>query len=137
MKYIAAMIPLALDLFFKNKIEQQPDTAFPRRIFHELITLEKHHNYGFCLNRAEKYPEMVTSVTCGLYAGFAVALAGTKRLSHSLIFFGALSNLIDRLIHGYVVDYFRLPFQAIHHLIMNLGDLSIFLGCLLMLIEEE
>ncbi|MCX6778978.1 MAG: signal peptidase II [Candidatus Magasanikbacteria bacterium] len=49
----------------------------------------------------------------------------------SLIFLGALSNLADRIWHGFVIDYFFLyPISY-----FNLADLLIFTGIILLIIK--
>jgi signal peptidase II len=46
------------------------------------------------------------------------------------IIFGALSNFIDRLAYGYVIDYFYLKYFAV----FNLADVAISFGAILALI---
>lgn len=41
---------------------------------------------------------------------------------------GSLSNLYDRYIRGYVVDYFSLRFGPLKEVVFNLGDIFILLG---------
>ncbi len=53
-------------------------------------------------------------------------------LAVSLIILGALSNLLDRLIFGYVIDYINLFFWPI----FNLADAMIIVGIGLFFIEE-
>jgi signal peptidase II len=56
----------------------------------------------------------------------------TKRLSHQLalsfMIAGGLSNVIDRLISGFVVDFLSLPWGALEHVFFNIADLSIVTG---------
>ncbi len=47
-----------------------------------------------------------------------------------LILLGALSNLLDRLAYGYVIDYFYLQYFSV----FNLADIGISIGALLALI---
>ena len=51
-----------------------------------------------------------------------------EKLAMSLIIGGSLSNLYDRYVRGYVVDYFSLRFGPLKEVVFNLGDISIFLG---------
>lgn len=46
-----------------------------------------------------------------------------KAFSLEVILIGAISNLIDRVNYGAVIDYFSIPFA-----VLNLSDLMIFLG---------
>ena len=54
----------------------------------------------------------------------------------SAILGGAISNLYDRLVKGYVVDYFSIEFKRLKKVIFNLGDIFVFLGSLVFLIGE-
>ncbi len=48
-----------------------------------------------------------------------------------LVLFGAISNLIDRLLYGFVIDYIGLKYFTI----FNLADVLITLGVILLLID--
>lgn len=52
----------------------------------------------------------------------------SRHLAHvvclSFIFVGAISNLIDRFLYGFVIDFIRIPFWSV----FNLADLSIIGG---------
>jgi signal peptidase II len=54
------------------------------------------------------------------------------RYSYILISFGTLSNLIDRIFLGYVIDYIPFPFWPT----FNLGDVMICFGVGLILLNE-
>lgn len=59
----------------------------------------------------------------------------THRMSHiayGLLIGGAIGNFIDRLVHGYVVDMFRLLF--INFPIFNVADIALTVGVLLLII---
>lgn len=56
-------------------------------------------------------------------------------LSYSLIFSGAVGNLIDRFSMGYVVDFFDFYFQVHHFPAFNIADSAITVGAALLIIE--
>jgi signal peptidase II len=58
----------------------------------------------------------------------AVALA--------LILGGAVGNLIDRLLYGYVIDFLDVYYQDWHWPAFNIADSAITLGVILMLMES-
>lgn len=58
----------------------------------------------------------------------AVALA--------LVLGGAVGNLIDRLVYGYVIDFFDVYYQTWHWPAFNIADSAITLGVVLMLLES-
>jgi len=58
-----------------------------------------------------------------------VKLRPLERTAFSLILLGAISNLIDRLQYGYVIDYFDLKWFTI----FNLADVLITLGTIFLI----
>ncbi len=84
------------------------------------------------------------------FAGIAVAISlilmvmmyresATKRLNniaYALIIGGAIGNLIDRLMHGFVVDYLDVYVGDWHWPTFNLADMGICIGAALIIIES-
>ena len=58
------------------------------------------------------------------------------KLGLSLLAGGALSNLADHLIRGYVVDYIYVPWKFLKKIIFNLADAAVFLGVLFCALSE-
>lgn len=58
----------------------------------------------------------------------AVALA--------LVLGGAIGNLVDRLLYGYVIDFLDVYYQQLHWPAFNIADSAITLGVVLMLLES-
>jgi signal peptidase II len=54
----------------------------------------------------------------------------------SLVLGGAVGNLIDRLLYGYVIDFLDVYYQDWHWPAFNIADSAITLGVALMLIES-
>ena len=80
------------------------------------------------------------SVICGL-AGYLAALLPQKgkkvqKLGIAMILGGALSNLYDRLVRRYVVDYFSIQWKKLKDVVFNLGDIFVFAGSLILLLRE-
>jgi signal peptidase II len=55
----------------------------------------------------------------------------TERLGLAMALSGALGNLIDRLVRGYVVDFVKVP----HWPVFNVADIAIVLGFALLIVE--
>lgn len=84
------------------------------------------------------------------FAGIAVAISlilmvmmyresAKKRLNniaYALIIGGAIGNLIDRLMHGFVVDYLDVYVGDWHWPTFNLADMGICIGAALIIIES-
>jgi signal peptidase II len=54
----------------------------------------------------------------------------------SLILGGALGNVIDRLMHGYVVDFFDFHWAGWHFPAFNIADSAITVGAALLIFDE-
>ena len=65
--------------------------------------------------------------------------AGSQRLfstALSLILGGAVGNVIDRLWHGYVVDFFDFHAAGIHFPAFNVADSAITCGAICLILDE-
>ncbi len=54
----------------------------------------------------------------------------------TMIMGGALGNVIDRLLHGYVVDFIQVHWNASYFPSFNLADSAITLGAVLLIVDE-
>ena len=54
----------------------------------------------------------------------------------ALILGGALGNVIDRLMHGYVVDFIQVHYQASYFPSFNVADSAITVGAALLILDE-
>ncbi len=54
----------------------------------------------------------------------------------SLILGGAIGNLIDRLIYGYVIDFLDVYYETWHWPAFNIADSAITVGVILMLLDS-
>jgi len=52
-----------------------------------------------------------------------------------LVLGGALGNVIDRLVHGYVIDFIDVHYQAWHWPAFNVADSAITIGAVLLLFD--
>jgi signal peptidase II len=57
-------------------------------------------------------------------------------LALSLILGGAIGNLIDRLVYGYVIDFLDVYYQQWHWPAFNIADSAITVGVALLLLES-
>ncbi len=53
----------------------------------------------------------------------------------ALILGGALGNVMDRIIYGYVVDFLDIYYQAWHWPAFNIADIGISIGAIMLLID--
>ncbi|TNG01261.1 MAG: lipoprotein signal peptidase [Gammaproteobacteria bacterium] len=65
-------------------------------------------------------------------------LRSTERLhaaALALILGGALGNLIDRVINGYVIDFIDMYYETYHWPVFNIADSAITIGVILLIID--
>ena len=132
-----------LDIIIKSEVEDRASAEFPRAFDKKgIITLHKSHNKGLPFGFLKKYESLVRmlpTVTASALGGIFLWLMQKKghvleKLAVSVTLAGALSNLHDRLVRGYVVDYFSVNWKGLKKIIFNLGDIFIFIGTILMVI---
>lgn len=139
MAYVVLIVILAAgDLALKWLIERQEPERFPRPLEHtkERIWLYRNHNAGFPFGFLEKYGELVRTfplVIISALGGVLCYLIPKKgnvvqKLGLAILLGGALSNLYDRYVRRYVVDYFSVRFGFLKKVVFNLGDMFVFLG---------
>lgn len=94
------------------------------------ITYER--NTGAAFSMLEDKQLMLIIVTAAVLIGMLLLLF-TKRVKNpryiwciSLIFAGGAGNLIDRLLRGFVVDFF--DFRLIHFAVFNVADICAVVG---------
>jgi signal peptidase II len=76
-------------------------------------------------------------VSLGLAIWMARLHAGERlvAVAFALILGGAVGNLIDRLVHGYVIDFLLLYYQQWHWPAFNVADTAITAGAALLVID--
>lgn len=73
------------------------------------------------------------------WLGWQMLRGGQSRmmnLASALIIGGALGNVIDRLIHGHVIDFIQVYYQHYYWPAFNLADSAICLGAALMVLDS-
>lgn len=81
---------------------------------------------------------VVTLVACAFILGYLHRLDRERRLAHlslSLIFAGALGNLIDRVRFGEVIDFLDVYWRQYHWPAFNIADSAITVGVGLLLLD--
>ena len=59
-----------------------------------------------------------------------------QAIAFALIMGGAIGNVIDRVIHGYVIDFIDVYYQDWHWPAFNIADSAIFVGVAILIIES-
>ena len=144
MAFIMWILTIAgVDLCIKEEIEARDGSAFPKELEGSggKIILHKSHNTGFPFEVLKSRPELVKMIPIVVISALGGILAFlmprkgflAEKLALVLTLGGALSNLYDRMVRGYVVDYFSFNVKKKKKVIFNLGDLCILAGSAVML----
>lgn len=148
MVYIGIIILILLvDEGVKEYIERNMKKGERRLVCREKIIVTKSYNEGAALRLLERHPALLkwlsgtVLVFLGIY--FVVIMRKSEnralKLAISLILGGGLGNYIDRLVRGYVIDYFTFAGKDKvigRKVIFNLSDFCIFFGSALFALQE-
>jgi signal peptidase II len=74
-------------------------------------------------------------VAIGTYAMKLGAHERIARTGLALILGGAIGNLLDRVMHGYVLDFVDVYYRDVHFWAFNVADAAITIGAILVLFE--
>lgn len=143
---ISILVICSIDLFVKNYVEKHSEELEHKKLMNGKIIINKVHNKGMMLNAFEKYTQMVRYSS--LVAGIILLLYyiqllskkgfGLKKIGVTFMLGGAVSNIYDRLVRGYVIDYFSIntKWEKLKTIVFNIGDICIFLGGLMVIISH-
>lgn len=136
---LPAAVLIVLDQWFKHLavlfLKEEPAFVLVDGIF-ELVYVENTGAAFSMLENQKWFFIIVTSVVMVFL--LAVILSGRYRrhpllnVSFVLVFAGGIGNLIDRIWHGYVIDY--LYFKWIDFPVFNFADCCLVIGAIFMLI---
>jgi signal peptidase II len=97
--------------------------------------------FGFLNNQSGWQLWLFVGIALAISVGILVWLWRASGMHHytaaalSLILGGALGNLYDRLVYGYVIDFIDVHFGEWHWPAFNIADSAITIGVLLLLIS--
>jgi len=139
-----ALLVLLLDQLTKIVIERafsfgdvRPVTSF----FNLVLTYNKGAAFSFLANAGGWQDEFLTFIGLAASAFIVYLLArhGHQRLfacALALILGGAIGNVIDRIVHGHVIDFLDFHWGGWHWPAFNLADSAIVGGAALLILDE-
>lgn len=133
------VVAVVLDQLTKWWAESELDDG---RIIEVLPTLEFDlaYNPGFSFGTGAGFGRWISVLVIGMcvFLGYLIATAETRARTVivACILGGAIGNLIDRLLFGYVIDFLDVYYQTWHWPAFNVADSAITLGVILMLLES-
>lgn len=141
--FLLPLLILLAEACIKRKIDQNQN--LPRSIWRGHLLLRRHENYGLALGQLKErpwLPKLIVSLVMSAFLAYTLPLFIQGRVPDlaavgiCLLYGGGISNLLDRYIRGYVLDYFsfpKSPWKRLRRIVFNLADICIFLGILLLL----
>ena len=143
--YLIAFFILILDQFTKQLITGSFNYGDVQDIT-GYFNLVRVHNYGAAfsfLSEAGGWQRWALSSVAGIVSiGIIIWISRVpdnkhfERLALALILGGALGNLIDRMMLGYVVDFLDFHWSGMHFPAFNIADSCITLGAILLIIDS-
>ncbi|MEW5880894.1 MAG: signal peptidase II [Pseudomonadota bacterium] len=139
-----AIVVIAADQAGKFLVEKtfnfgdvRPVTGF----FNLVLTYNKGAAFSFLANASGWQHTFLIAVGVGasLFIVYLLARHGTQKLfslALALILGGAVGNVIDRLIHGHVIDFLDLHWRGWHWPAFNIADSAIVCGAGLLILDE-
>ena len=137
-----ALAAAALDQATKLLVEGWLEMHRPVEIL-PFFALFRTHNTGIAFSMLSDFGSVglvaVTLAVTGFMLWIAARTDPDQRLARfgfALIVGGALGNLVDRVWHGYVIDFFLFHLPGWSFAIFNLADVFITLGAGLVILDE-
>jgi signal peptidase II len=139
-------VVIVLDQITKALVRSALGTGESRTLIPGFLDLTHVENTGAAfglLNSVDfPYKGVVMLIIAGL-ALLAIALYGTQlgfherlaRFGLALILGGAFGNLLDRIMHGHVVDFVDVYWKDVHFWAFNVADAAISVGAVLVLLD--
>lgn len=139
---LIALIAAILDQWIKYLVETELAMHIPVPVM-PFLALFRTHNPGIAFSMLADLGSValiaVTLAVIALIVTIALRTDPAQRLAHfgfALIIGGALGNLVDRIWHGYVVDYILFHLPSWSFAVFNLADVFISVGAALVVLEE-
>lgn len=137
---ILISILIGLDQISKQMVVNRFSLGETFPIVEEFFHLTYVRNKGVAFGLFQDKVQIISVFTIIAVIGIAVyslkylsKSSKLERVAYAFIFSGAIGNMLDRLIRGYVVD--MLDFQGIWIYIFNLADVWINIGLFLIIID--
>ncbi|NRB58187.1 MAG: signal peptidase II [Salinicola sp.] len=140
-----SLVVIVLDLGIKALASAHLDYGRPLEVL-PIFNLTLLHNTGaafsFLAEHAGWQRWLFALIAIAASIGLTVWLSRLKRgetltaISLTLVIGGAIGNLYDRLVHGYVVDYLSFHWGGWYYPAFNLADTAITLGAVGLILQS-
>ncbi|WP_183431517.1 signal peptidase II [Mesorhizobium sp. RMAD-H1] len=142
LNFFVVILAVILDQFVKYLVETGMDYHQQINIL-PVLALFRTHNDGIAFSMLSSVGDTGLIVMTLVVIAFVLYLWWSSaperwlsRLGFALIIGGAIGNLIDRSLHGYVIDYVLFHTATWSFAVFNLADAFITIGAGLIILEE-
>ena len=139
---IFTIIFLAIDICSKLIISKYLNLNESIEIIKRFLNVTLVKNTGVAWSFLDKQIILVLIISTSVIIGIILYISKHKpvntieKLSYSLILGGAIGNLIERFIYGYVTDFIDIYLFGYNYPIFNLADTFIVIGVILIIITS-
>jgi len=136
--YICTIIGLIIDLITKLFISSKLDVGQSKIIIDKFFNITLVHNTGgaFGLFHNSAYLLLLVSIVFLIIFIYYIEKNKTSNMEevcYGFILAGIMGNMIDRLIRGYVIDFFDFYIFGYDYPVFNFADIFIVVGIILMI----
>jgi signal peptidase II len=146
-KYLPAQIALAMVILFADRITKMLALAHCRteQVISSfascILTFNRGISWGMLHDSSEGVFWAVTMMIACITAYLAYIMvqrmrAGDPALGYVCVVAGSVSNLIDRVMYGAVIDFISHSFWGWHFPVFNVADVCIVVGIILIFIDS-
>lgn len=129
------IIDQAVKLYLKGELVFNQSIVLVKNFFN--ITLVKNTGAAFSILEDSTTLLIIIGILAVLaiifYVYKLVEMDDFDVFSYSLLLGGVLGNLVDRIVHGYVIDYISLNIFGYHFPIFNFADICIVISVILII----
>lgn len=140
--YILSIIFLIIDQFIKILLSNTMKLNDTLVIIKGLFSITLVHNTGAAFSILSGNLFLLILIGLVTVMGISYYINKEKNINklyiiiYSLLFGGILGNLIDRIIHGYVIDYLSFKFGKYYFPVFNLADIFIVISAILIILSS-
>lgn len=139
--YILSILFLGFDQFIKVIVSSNMNLYDSFTLINNFLNITLVHNKGAAFGMFEGgrlffiLIALITIILTSLFIKKSSYISKLDIAVYSLLLGGIIGNLIDRIIHGYVIDYIDFNFLGFNFPIFNFADICIVLSIFLIIIN--
>ena len=142
MIYIVIIIFLIIDIISKLIVSRVCTLNNSVSVINNFFSITYTHNYGGAWSLFSDSIILITVISIIVIIGIIIYLSKKKinnkieSLGYAFLLGGAIGNLIDRIIYGYVIDFLDFNIFGYNFPIFNIADMGIVIGIFLIIVIE-